>query len=428
MTLPEDRLCDVESMMRMSGLALIAFVRLSLQILAVGVSLPRRILATLSVYCAGLIALEKKQTALRITRSLGGLNHDSLTRMLSTAQWNCSALLRHFLTIIQLVLGHGYLVIDDTLIPHPRSKKMEGVYWDFDHAENRNVYGQRLVVLLWSNGFWRIPLGFSFWHKQGARAKYRTKNEIAATLLKWAIHHGVNADYVTFDNWYASKENMKLIVNDLGLGFVTRLKRNCRLLYEGKKLQARTIGRRVLQAARSYKQRGLGVWARVAEVQVADMGRMSFVVVKDDLDGERSTIKYLLASTPRSSAREVILRYRSRWIIETFFQDLKQYLGLCSHQGLKLCASERHVAAACLALVVLDHARLVSGCSLAETKSILQRLIFVSTRSGQMQLATLEPVPAERMDRLDEAKDVVDRQLESVTGLVLRKYQRLASL
>jgi hypothetical protein len=316
--------------------------------------MPRRVVAALTVYCGGLIALERKQTAFRISSFLGGVNHDRLTRMLGNDRLNCSTVMLHFVRIIQRVLGPGYLILDDTLIPHPRSRKMQGVYWDFDHAENRNVYGQRLVVLLWSNGFWRIPVGFSFWHKKGARAKYRTKNEIAMSLLKWALHHRIKPSYVTFDNWYASKDNMKLIVQTLGLEFYTRVKRNCHLVYQGKKLQARTIGRRVLEEARSYKQRGLGVWARVAEVQVADIGRMSFVVVKDALDGENSTVKYLLASTPRLSARAVVLRYRSRWIIETFFQDLKQHLGLCSHQGLKLCASERHVAAACLALVVLD--------------------------------------------------------------------------
>jgi hypothetical protein len=37
----------------------------------------------------------------------------------------------------------GYLCLDDTFIPHERSKKMEGVYWDWDHALRRNVLGTR---------------------------------------------------------------------------------------------------------------------------------------------------------------------------------------------------------------------------------------------------------------------------------------------
>lgn len=420
--------CDINGFLKVSPMAVVALVSLSFDILAIGLSLPPGAVVTLTAYCAGLIALDKKQTAVRIAEYLGGLSHDSLTRMLAKDHWHCSVLMLHFIRIIQLCLGPGYLIVDDTLLPHPRSKKMEGVYWDHDHAENRNVYGQRLVLLLWSDGYWRITVGFSFWHKTGARKKYRTKNEISRTLLKWAVHHGIKPDYVTFDNWYASVENMKLIVKDMELEFVTRLKRNCRLVYQGRKLQARTIGRRVLKAARPYRLSVLGVWARVAEVQVADMGKMTFAVVKDNLDGEKPTIKYLLASAPGLPARKVVRRYRSRWVIETLFLDLKQHLGLTSHQGLKLCASERHVAAACLALVVLDHARLNSKLSLRATKTLLQRLVFVTTQDGQMKLATIEPAPVEDMDALGEAKRVLKEQLELLTGIALQKGPSLAAV
>ena len=413
----EYQACDIEMLLRVSPLAVMALVSLTFDVFKLGVCMPERALQSLTAYCAGLIVLDRKQTALRIANYMGAISHDRLTRCLTRESFHCSKIMLHLISLIQLFSGNGFLIIDDTLLPHPRSKKIKGVYWDYDHAQNRCVFGQRLVFLIWSDGFWRIPLAYSFWHKEGARPKYRTKNEIADTLLRWTIHHGLTPDYITFDNWYASKKNLKLIVSELGLAFVTRLKCNCRLTYQGRKLQARTIGRRVLASARSYKFHTLGVWARAAEVQVGDIGTMTFVVLKDELDGERSSIRYLLASTPRLSARNVVLRYKSRWIIETLFWDLKQHLGISNHQGITLCASEKHVAAASLAVMVLDHVRINSGLSLGETKRVIQRMVFIKTEKRGFQLATFQPAPAADLDEMEEIKKMLRRQLWQVTGV-----------
>ena len=413
--------CDMEMLFKVSPLAVMALVSLCFDVFKIGACLPRRALHSLTAYCAGLIVLDRRQTALRIANYLGVLSHDRLTRFLGEGTFYCSKLMLRFIHLIQLFRGKGFLIIDDILLPHPRSKKIKGDYWDYDHALKRNIFGQRLVVLIWSDGFWRIPVAFAFWHKKSARPKYRTKNEIARTLLTWVVHHGLKPDYVTFDNWYASKKNFRLILFELGLEFVTRIKRTRRLVYQGRRLQARTIGRRVLKSARGYKFKKLGLWARRAEVQVGDMGAMTFVVLKDELDGEKPSIKYLLASTPRLAAREVVRRYRSRWIIETLFRDLKQHLGLASHQGLKLCASERHVAAALLSAFVLDHVRLNSGLSLGETKRALQRLVFIKTKKQGFQLATLQPAPAEDLEQMEELKKIMRKQLWRVAGMKIHR-------
>ena len=141
------------------------------------------------------------------------------------------------------------------------------------------------------------------------------------------------------------------------------------------------------------------------------------VVLKDELDGERSSIRYLLASTPRLSARNVVLRYKSRWIIETLFWDLKQHLGISNHQGITLCASEKHVAAASLAVMVLDHVRINSGLSLGETKRVIQRMVFIKTEKRGFQLATFQPAPAADLDEMEEIKKMLRRQLWQVTGV-----------
>jgi hypothetical protein len=413
--------CPIEMMPEVSSLAIIALVSLSLDVLKISGYLPAKAINTVATYIGGLLWLDRKQTSTRIAQRLGGFSHDKLTRLLADQKWHCSVLMRGLIRLTQLLGVEGYLIIDDTLIPRPRSKKVKGAYWDYDHALKRNVCGHRVVVILWSDGFWKIPVAFSLWHKKGARPKYRTKNEIARTLLKWVVFKGIRPEYVVFDNWYASEENMKLIVKGLGLEFVTRLKSNCRLNYQGRKLQAKTIGRRLRQEVRSYKFKNLGVYARGTAVKIGQMGEATFVVVKDDLDGEGLLVRYLLSSTPRLSAREVVRRYKTRWAIEVWFEHLKQYAGGIAHQGRNLKAVEHHIIFSALSLLTVDWLRCGTTLSVPEVKNILQQLVLFKTREGQMMLGTLQPVSAESLMNLDKVKEIINEQLQEITPLKINK-------
>lgn len=412
------QVCNIEMMVELSPLAILAIIGVCFDMLKFARRVSRRIQKSMIVYVAGLICFERKQTATKISKRLGGVSHDNLTRLLRRYRWRCSVIIRWFICIIQRLDIKGYLILDDTAIPHTRSKKIEGVYWDFDHAEGRNLLCQRLILLLWSNGHLRIPVGFALWHKKGARKKYRTKNEIARTLVKWVIHKGLKPEYITFDNWYASMDNMTLFALKLKLLFVTKLKRNCKLIFEGKKLQAQTIGSRLLKEKRHYISSKTGVWSRKALVSLGKgLGTMCFVVVRDELDGEKPAIKYLLASSPNLSATTVVQRYRSRWIIETFFLDLKQSLGLAHYQGRKLEGAYHHFALCFVATVILDFLRIGKDKSLQETKSVLSSVFLVCDESGCQRLAIHQPASPSELNHLKGVMKMVKNQLYAVSPL-----------
>jgi hypothetical protein len=59
------------------------------------------------------------------------------------------------------------LIIDDTVIPKPFATAMEGLAWVFSSQERRPVYGFSLVLLVWTDGRLRVPLGVRLWHKGG---------------------------------------------------------------------------------------------------------------------------------------------------------------------------------------------------------------------------------------------------------------------
>ncbi len=115
----------------------------------------------------------------------------------------------------------AWLILDDVVIPKPYAKVIAGAYWDWDYVNKRNLFCQRLVVVMWTNGTMIIPVAFALWHKENSdylneqKRRYRTKNELARCLIYRIKRRGLPFDYLTFDSWYASKDN---------LNFLTRLK------------------------------------------------------------------------------------------------------------------------------------------------------------------------------------------------------------
>ena len=88
---------------------------------------------------------------------------DRLTRVLR-ADWSGHTLLELAWRTL-FVWERGYLIIDDTVIPKPFATAIEGLAWVFSSQERKPVYGLALVLLVWTNGTVRIPLGMRFWHK-----------------------------------------------------------------------------------------------------------------------------------------------------------------------------------------------------------------------------------------------------------------------
>ncbi len=410
--LSSPQVCNIEEMIRISPIALLAVISSCLHILGFIKNISASLHRSMVVYIAGIVFFEKKQSAALIAKCIGGVSHDKLTRLLSKAQWKHSAVIIRFISLIQRLGIRGYLIIDDTAVQHRRSKKVKGVYWDFDHADNRSILCQRLVLVLWSNGYLRIPVGYAIWHKKGARKKYRTKNELAQTLVKWVIHRGLKPEYIAFDNWYASTDNMKLFAIILKVPFVTKLKSNRQLIYNGKKMSAKELGKELLEERRLYISKKTGVWSRKARVSLGrGLGSMCFVVFKDELDGEKTGTKYLLASTPELSAMAVVQRYRSRWIIETLFQDLKQHCGFSHYQGRTLEGAYRHFTLCFIALIILDVLRKKEGRSLRETKTRLSSTLFIRDEAGLYHQAVLQSTTEQEFGNLDIVINAVREQV-----------------
>lgn len=172
-------------------------------------------------------------------------------------------------------MREGYLVVDDT--SWQRFERVaEAVSWVWSASAGKPVWGMQVVLLLWTDGQWKVPVGLRLW-----RASGRSKVELAAGLLCQAHGRGLTPQYVLFDSWYAAARIFNLL-DELGWKYVARLKSN-RLL-EGKALRQR------------WPQRSGHAHGRLRKVQ------HSVLVVKD---GCCSKINSVYTPIPQEGKRTV---------------------------------------------------------------------------------------------------------------------------
>jgi hypothetical protein len=83
------------------------------------------------------------------------------------------------------------------------------------------VYGVSVVLLVWTDGHIRIPLGYRVWKKGGP-----SKVELALEVLSYARNRlKCKPQFVRFDSWYPSKALLTRM-RDYGWYFVCQLKKN----------------------------------------------------------------------------------------------------------------------------------------------------------------------------------------------------------
>jgi hypothetical protein len=273
-------------------------------------------------YLTALLYYRTSVSCVALAEALQTVSHDRLTRMLQ-AHWSGQTLLEVAVRTL-FVWEHGYLIIDDTVIAKPFATAMQGLAWVFSSQERRAVYGFSLVLLVWTNGVLRIPLGLRLWRKGGP-----SKYELALELLSYARNRlRCRPAYVLFDAWYPSKALLKRI-GDYGWYFVCRLKKNRR--FNG-------------QPLRAYRRHPY--WAETGRLT----GGQKILVV-------RYGAKYFATNRLTLPAAEVRRLYRIRTQIEEVIRVCKDQLGLSGCQARSERAQRHHLTCCLVAFCVLERER-----------------------------------------------------------------------
>ena len=145
--------------------------------------------------------------------------NDSFTRLLHRLEPDAEALWDEARPLV--ACRRGALVIDDSTLGKPSARKIELVtrHWSGKHHEV--IAGINLITLLWIDVDRKIPVDYRIYSK----ADGKTKNDHFWEMMLIAKGRGFAPEYVLFDGWYASLDNLKHI-RDQGWRWITRLKSN----------------------------------------------------------------------------------------------------------------------------------------------------------------------------------------------------------
>ena len=323
--------CDMDGLIRVSPHAVFYIFHTFIGLLNTGTQsapyLPAKALLCVTVYVSGLVALEKKQTQSRIARTIGYVTHDALNRLADMLPMLCTQMAVGMTSLITGIYETGYIILDDTVVPKPFSRLVAGTYVDYDYTQKRHVRCHRIVVVIWTNGAIYIPVAFAFWHHRDFVSRYRTKNQIARILIYYVVRHHIPFSYLTFDNWYASKQNLRFF-DKLGIKFVTRLRNNTWIVHEHERQKTQKLTK---YECHYYSK--LNAYVRRFKVKYPRFGTGYLAIVKNDKHEEPGKTKYLFTNDSSLTNTEFVLRYRSRWHVEIFFRTCKQYFGLAACQA-----------------------------------------------------------------------------------------------
>lgn len=267
-------------------------------------------------YLKGLI-YRNTRTSCVCLASLSNIAHDQLYRLLY-ADFPYSRRLWEWFAV-RLIGEKGYLILDDTTWQR-YTKKAEAVSFVWDSSVGKVIFGMSVVLLVWTDGKRKIPLGIRVWRKGG-----KSKVELAAQLLGQARLRGISPEFVLFDSWYSAATLLELI-NGFGWRYISATKRN--RLFDGV---------RISKCFRHRFGRAVGSLRKVSH---------QILLVKDGS-------KYLISNEISLTSRAVKTGYRFRQQVEETFRLLKQEFGWgkCRARTIQAQTAHLHLGLYALCLV-----------------------------------------------------------------------------
>lgn len=303
-------------------------------------------------YIHFLIATQKVFTCTEAARSqpedLDSPARDAFTRLLKREPPDTEALWDEARTLVEP--EQGVLIVDDTTLDKPYSKKMELVHRHWSGKHHQVVNGINLTTLLWSNEQALVPTDFRLYNKPNDGL---TKNDHFRAMIQTARERGFMPRYVLFDSWYSSVENLKT-VRLHGWRFLCRLESN-RLINPDK---SGNVSIRDIEVPKE---------GRIVHLKAFGMVRV-FRTVGRDGDAEYWATNDLEMSEADREELE-----NTAWGVEVYHQALKQCCGVERAQARGERAQRNHLGLALRAFLRLEANRLESGASWYEAKVSIVR-------------------------------------------------------
>lgn len=277
--------------------------------------------------------------------------HDAFTRLLKREPPDTEALWQEARMLVEP--EQGVLVVDDTTLDKPYSKKMGLVHRHWSGKHHQVVKGINLTTLLWSNEQALVPTDFRLYNKPNDGL---TKNDHLRAMLQRARERGFAPRYVLFDSWYSSVDNLKA-VRSYGWRFLCRLESN-RLVNPDK---SGNVSIREIEIPKD---------GRIVHLKAFGMVRVFRTVGRD---GDAEHFEHWATNDLDMSEEDREQLENTAWGVEVYHRALKQCCGVERAQARGERAQRNHLGLALRAFLRLEANRLESGVSWYEAKVSIVR-------------------------------------------------------
>ncbi len=289
-------------------------------------------------YIEYLISTPVNYTCSHLAEHLEGVSHDAITDYLQREKLTARGLWE----LVEPLLKDSeaaYLLVDDSVQNKQYSHQIELVKKQYSGAEHGLVRGIGVVNLVHSDGADFYPIDYRIYAPE---ADGKTKNDhFRDMLLRAKSDRQIKARTLLFDSWYASVDNLKLIVR-LQMFFVTTLKDN-RLVSLSK-----ATGYIHLQEI-EWTEQGLreGLTVKLKEVP--------FKVQLFKVVATNGDIEWVITNHPEGTFTTSDIQDENavRWQIEQLHRELKQLTGSEKCECRKARSQRTHVACCYLAWLSL---------------------------------------------------------------------------
>jgi SRSO17 transposase len=289
-------------------------------------------------YIEFLISTPVNYTCSHLAEHLEGVSHDAITDYLQREKLTA----RGLWDLVQPLLKDSeaaYLLVDDSVQNKQYSHKMELVKKQYSGATHGLVRGIGVVNLVHSDGADFYPIDYRVYAPE---ADGKTKNDHFREMVRNAkSDKQLKARTLLFDSWYASVDNLKLIVR-LEMFFVTTLKEN-RLVSLSK--EGGYIHLQAIEWTAPRLKHGVSVKLKEVPFRV-----QLFKVVATNGD-----IEWVITNQPEGTLATSDIQNENavRWQIEQLHRELKQLTGSEKCECRKARSQRNHLACCYLAWLSL---------------------------------------------------------------------------
>lgn len=227
-----------------------------------------------------------------------------------------------------------FIILDDTISKKTKPSSqaihpIQGCGSHFSHTEGKSVWGHQVVQLMVRSGKQAFPYDFRLFQKE----KNESKIQLSIDLLH-TLSCPEQPTYLLCDSWYTSRKIIETALTG-GMHVIGAFKKNRIIYLAGVRMQVKQFATYLDEKDTDLVTDGQEQY-RVYRYEGA-LNDIEFgVVVMCWPANEQMGAKWMrcfLSTDTELTTQEILDYYSERWAIETYFKQVKGYLGF---QGVQV--------------------------------------------------------------------------------------------